>query len=608
MSGVNPGNRSRAAQIVTWTIFGVNLALLLYSITDYRMSIDSGYHISLARWYAEHGTAWWDHINFGPGGRPNLQGPALHVAIAILGRMLGGTADAYILADAILAVVQWSAAILTAWYFARRLGGDLAALFAVALLAGSAYASGSFYVGIPSGWLFITIPWAIHFFLADQLIAATLLTSLACYTHLGGFLTVPAGIAIAAILERRWRALAIVGGATTILTAPYWIHFLANLAWYRGQHGHEALHLDPLIDILAIAGAVWFFRRPSEHHFLVAWAAAPIAWLIQDPNRFAAQSTLAGSVIGGLFLADMMARMAAPRIRIAFATFMVAFATIFPLGIPNLLAEAAWDAGLHFPRALDWDEARGLADVLASNRVGGCKLSVYETSFGPSIAVFTPVVLYRGHWVEVQPRHDPADDMSAATWIYVVPLAPDDPVLKQMDEMGLMHTYGGTAESAVVGLTHPGDPNVLAPLASKILADNARWLAANAINNKMPPPNRLIKLLTPAALEAHRRTMDEQRFHAGRMEIACVVYAYSLEATQPQNAHLVRNVARGFGSLASFLSDGDPVGYASDAQHAEMQRNMTALANALDAASDNPLGSAAVHRALRNLFYDYFGE
>ncbi len=601
-------DRSQTARIVTLTILGVNLVLLLYSISDYRVSIDSGYHISLARWYAEHGSAWWDHINFGPGGRPNLQGPGLHIAIAIIGRILGGTADAFILANSLLAVTQWSAAILTAWYFARRLGDDVAAMFAVALLAGSAYASGSFYVGIPSGWLFITIPWAIHFFLADQLIAATILTSLACYTHLGGFLTVPVGIAIAALLQRRWRALAIVGIATTILTSPYWVHFLLNLAWYRGQHGHEALHLDPLIDILAIAGAAWLFRRPREHHFLIAWAAAPLAWLIQDPNRFAAQSTLAGSVIGGLFLAEMMARIATPRIRSAFAAFMVAFATIFPLGIPNLLAEVAWDAGLHFPRSLDWDQARGLAEVLKRNHLGASKLSVYQTSFGPSIAVFTPVVLYRGHWVEVQPKHDPADDLSAATWIYVVPLAPGDPVLKQMDEMGLMHVYGGTTDSAVVALARPGDPATIAQLASKILAENARWLAAHAINNKMPPPEKLVKLLSSSALEAHRRTMDEQRFHAGRMEIACLVYAYSLEATRPDDAHLFRNAARGFGSLASFLSDGDPVGYAGDERHAEMQRNMTALADALDAGGANAPGSAAVLAAGRRLFYDYFGE
>lgn len=136
------------------------------------------------------------------------------------------------------------------------------------------------------GGLFISIPWAIHFFVTDQLILATVVTSAACFMHLGGFLTAPVGIAVAAAVERCWRALLTIGIATTILTAPYSIHFLANLSWYRGQHGHEALRFDPLLDMLALAGAIWLFRRPADNKFLLAWALSPIAWLIQDPNRF----------------------------------------------------------------------------------------------------------------------------------------------------------------------------------------------------------------------------------------------------------------------------------------------------------------------------------
>jgi hypothetical protein len=50
-------NRNRAARVVTFAIIAVNAFLLLISLNDYRVSIDSGYHISLARWYAEHETA-----------------------------------------------------------------------------------------------------------------------------------------------------------------------------------------------------------------------------------------------------------------------------------------------------------------------------------------------------------------------------------------------------------------------------------------------------------------------------------------------------------------------------------------------------------------------
>jgi hypothetical protein len=597
-------NRHSTARAVTWTILGVNGLLLIISLPDYRAVVDSGYHISLARWYAAHGTAWWDHINYGPGGRPNLQGPALHVAIAILGRMLGGSADSFILANAILGLVQWSAALLTVLYFARQLGGDIAAMFAVALLAGSASAAASFYIGIPSGWLFISIPWAIYFFLEDRLVVATLITSAACYLHLGGFLTAPLGILVAAILERRWRALIVVGLATAILTSPYSIHFLTNLAWYRGRHGHEAMSLDPLTDILAIAGAIWFFRHPARHKFLLAWAAAPISWLIQDPSRFVLQSALAGSVIAGLFLAAMMDRISVRAIRLAFATVLVALATLFPLGIPSLLAEASWDAGLHFPLLEDWDQARGLARTIDDHHLNNRLLAVYASSFGPSIAVFTPVVLRKGHWVEVQPRHDPGDDLSAGAQTYVVPLAPDDPVLASMSQAGLVQIYGGTSDSAVIDLLKPADRKTIAPVVSQILADNADWLGDNAINNRMPPRADLVKLWSKKGLDAYRVRMDRQRFRAGRMEIACLVYAYAIENESPKVAYQVRGVARGFGEMAGFIGDGDTVGFMSDARFELFKRNMHAFAAALRVGG---LDAPAAGPATSKLFDDFFG-
>ena len=68
----------------------------------------------------------------------------------------------------------------------------------------------------------------------------------------------------------------------------------------------EAMNLDPLTDILAIAGAIWFFRHPARHKFLLGWAAAPISWLIQDPSRSFSDLTSLDPVIAGLFLAAMM--------------------------------------------------------------------------------------------------------------------------------------------------------------------------------------------------------------------------------------------------------------------------------------------------------------
>jgi hypothetical protein len=603
-----PRTDSRVAPVVMWSIVGLNCALLLYAVPDYRVAIDAGYHISLAEQYAAQGAVWWDHINFGPAGRPNLQGPALHIAIAALGLLFGASPQAFIVANAILGVLQWLTAILTVAYFARRLGGDFAALFAVAMLAGSAYASGSFAIGIPSGWLFISIPWTIYFFLEERLVLATLITSLSCYMHLGGFVTAPVGIAIAAVLTRKWRPLVIVGLATAVLTTPYSIHFLSNLDWYRGQHGHEALHFDLLIDLLAIAGAVLYLRRPASSPFLFAWTFSPLAWLLQDPSRFAAQSTMAGSVLGGLFLADLARHLTAPRLRAAFAAAIVALATLFPFGIPSLLAEITWDVGLKFPRSLDWERASAVADVIAHNHLNDRLAAVYQNSFGPAIAVFTPLVLQRGHWVEVQPKIDPALQLSAGVKLYVVPLAPDDPVLRMLESRGLIRVWGGTPDTAVVTLLERGDPSALRPTVLQILEENADWLGDHASNNQMPAPAVLLKNIGAAALQARRRRMDVQRFHAGRMEMACLVYAYALEPTSPGSARSFRNRAWGFAEMGSFLSDDDPLGYISSDRHERFRENMLAYASALkDSKANDPFSTPQVVTATDRLFDNYFG-
>ena len=599
---------SRAARITMWTILIINAALLLYAIPDYRVSIDSGYHISLAEQYAAHGTAWWDHINFGPGGRPNLQGPALHVAIALLGTAFGGNPHSYIIANAILAFCQWLSAVLTVMYFGRRLGGDITAMFAVAILAGSAYAAGSFAIGIPSGWLFISIPWAIYFFLEERLVLATAITVVGCYMHLGGFVSAPVGIAIAGLLKRKWRSLAILGTATAILTLPYSIHFVANLAWYRGKHGHEAMHFDLMIDLLAIAGALLYLRRPVRNAFLFAWTFAEVAWLLQDPSRFVAQSTMAAAVLDALFVADIARRISAPRLRTAFVTAMVGIATIFPFGIPSLLAEVTWDVGIRFPRPLDWERARTIADVISRNHLNDRLAAVYQNSFGPSIAVFTPMTLQRGHWVEVQPKVDPALDLSAGTKVYVVPLAPDDPVLRTMEERKLIEVWGGTSDTAVVTLEERGDPEALRSMVVQILEDNAQSLGEDAINNTMPSGSELLKHIGIAALQARRRRLDVQRFFAGRMEMACLLYAFALEPTSPEHAKSFRNRAWGFAELGSFLSDDDPLGYISDDRHQHLRENMLALAAALrDSRSADPFDTPQFVTAINRMFDDYFG-
>ncbi len=60
--------------------------------------------------------------------------------------------------------------------------------------------------------------------------------------------------------------------------------------------------------------------------------------------------------------------------------------------------------------------------------------------------------------------------------------------------------------------------------------------------------------------------------------------------------------------MASFLSDGDPVGYIGDARHEQFKRNMLAFAAAVRTAGDDPVRSVELRKAADKLFDDYFGS
>ncbi|HWE26332.1 MAG TPA: hypothetical protein VG496_20515, partial [Myxococcales bacterium] len=571
-------------------------------LRDYRVSVDSGYHVSLARWYAEHHSAWWDPINFQPRGRPNLQGPALHVAIAVLGRALGGSGDAYVLANAILAFLQWLCAVFTVWYFARREGGDEAGLFGAALLTGSAFVAGSFYVGLPSGWIFIVVPWAIDAFVKDRLALASVLIALGIYTHLGGYVTAPVGITIAALLLKRWKQLLATGGIAFVLALPYTFHFLRYRDWYRGEHGHVATQFAPLLLVVGAAALVQFAREPRRNAFLLAWTLAPIAWLFQDYTRFLMQAMLAASAIGGILLADLFRPLNQRFKRIGTAA-VLAVATLWPLTIPSLAAEWTWALGVRYPRPLDWGEARALAAILKQNHLEDRLVDAWDHSFAPSLAVFADVRLQRGHWVEVQKPNDPARDLPTTEKVFIVPVPADDPLLKEMEQRGWVHGWGGTAKNAVVtmGDTVPplGDAaQIVAPLAS----ENAAWLAVNAQNNRLDP--RL--LVSRRALEAHRARMTEQRARAGRVALLVIVYARALEPSEPQLARGSRDAFSDWGVLAGFLGDEDTLDFVDDRRHETLRRNLTAWSQQVLDLRAQPLPSQRLNEVSDKLFREYF--
>jgi hypothetical protein len=594
---------SRGARRALGLLFAIHAVLLLLMLRDYFADNDLGYHISLARQYAEHGTYWWDSLNWAPTGRPNLQGPALHVAIAGLGRLLGGAGWDFVLAFSLLAVVQWSAAVFTAVFFARRFGGDRAALFAGALFMGNIFSAAPFFVGVPSGWIFILSAWAIHFFLEERYIWSALFGALTTYVHLGGAPVIGLGILLAAILTRRWRGLVITGCLTLVLASPYIVHVLVHLGWYNGQRGHVAGSVALFTYALAAPGLIWLLWRRERGLFLLLWAIAPLAWLFQDGLRFFLQSTVAASAIAGVFVAWFLDRFTGEEVQHWLTGTVVLVATLYPFAIPSLPVETAWAAGQGFPRELDWREAEALARAVDESGLQDRIFFPYYDSMCGGMSVFVPVRQRGGHWGEVRPAVDPADAISTGAFVHMLPLPPDDSLLVEVERRGLATSHGGGRETVLVTLPVPGDREEVNPLVADVIASESGWLIEHAVPNLFPPATQVFNV---AAIRDRRELMAVQKAHVGRIQLAVLLYAFSLEADHPELAAGVRRSSRGWGGVANFIGDETAMDYVDEVRFERFLTNLGSFANEAQVLRTQALPSAGVDRATDRLFDEFF--
>lgn len=597
---------SRGARRALVLVVALHLVLLLLMLRDYFADNDLGYHISLARQYAENGVYWWDYLNWAPTGRPNLQGPALHYAIGLLGRLTGGDGWAYINAFSILAVGQWAAAVFTAVFFARRFGGDRAALFAGALLTGNVMSAAPFFVGVPSGWIFVLSAWAIHFFLEEKYVRAILFGTLTTYVHLGGAPVIGLGILLAALATRRWKGLLITGGFTVLLSSPYIVHFLRHLDWYNGQRGHVAGSVAMFTYALAAPGVLWVawqaWRR-QKGLFLLLWAVAPLAWLFQDSLRFFLQSSVAASTIAGVFVAWALVRFTGEEAQHWLTGVLVLVATLYPFGIPSLPVETAWASGQGFPRELDWKEAEALARVVQEDSLQNRIFDPYYDSLNGAMSVFVPVRQRYGHWGEVRPVEDPAQMISTGEFVYMVPLPPDDSLLVEFDAGGLVTNHGGGRETSLVTLPSPAGTAVVNPMLVDVVEREVAWLRENAVPNLFPPPTMLFNV---AEIRARRARMAVQKAHVGRIQLVVLLYAFAVEGDEPELAAGVRRSARGWGSVANFIGDETALDYIDEARFERFRQNLRAFAREVEVLRTQAHPSPELDQATDRLFREFF--
>jgi hypothetical protein len=364
-----------------------------------------------------------------------------------------------------------------------------------------------------------------------------------------------------------------------------------------------SLNLSVLIGIMAILGFLWCLRRPKQNAFLLVWFLAPIAWLFQDYTRFVAQVSLAGAALGGIFLDDVISRLKSSASQRAASVSFVVLATLLPLGIPSLAAEATWALGIRYPRALDWEEVEQLAQATQQAERRPPLVNVYFSSLASALATYAPLQVVKGHWVEVQPSRDPADALSVTDMIHVVPLPADDTVLADIMSRGWIRVLGGTATTSVVAFERQAPAPEVEGWIREIISANAHWLADHAINNTMAPPE---VMLDASRLATHRLERQEQRRRAGRIQLAMLVYALSSESTAPDRASQLRGVARGWGSLAAFLGDESSLDFVSQDRHETLRSNLAGWAREAQGLDGTAESTSRFDSATATLFAAYF--
>ena len=184
-----------------------------------------------------------------------------------------------------------------------------------------------------------------------------------------------------------------------------------------------------------------------------------------------------------------------------------------------------------------------------------------------------------------------------------MPLAPCVPLLARLAQQRLLEVHGGTAKSAVLTLSGPGELEHVARLVAECLPPEALWLADHAVNNTLDSPR---ELLSPEGIAARRARLREQRFHAGRVAVCALVYAQALETRDAEAAAGWRGSVRGFASIAAFLSDEWAMDFQSDERHERMKENFRALGESAKELGERVMPWPGLDEATDRLFGEYF--
>ncbi len=267
-------------------IIMVHFSLLVMGSGGLPTGWDTPYHLLMGKMYADYGrVTLWDYYEYAPVGRPQVYPPLLHVMIWWAHSLTGMD---YIAIGRVFAVVQFPLALLSIYYFVRRIYGCPEALYSLLTLSSiSTFWMWEVTVA-PTAVLVILYPAFLYYFYEKSLAPSVLIMTSAFYMHLGmPFIFVASAVTLcllaAAKKVRYWGFLSKCLGLSLLAYLPWLVHVLRNFEYIHGR-----------MLVRGVQGVLWGFVSGNMVYMVLTFAGLAVSILEYGRGNLKYSVSIAG--------------------------------------------------------------------------------------------------------------------------------------------------------------------------------------------------------------------------------------------------------------------------------------------------------------------------
>lgn len=222
----------------------------------------------------------------------------------------------------------------------------------------------------------------------------------------------------------------------------------------------------------------------------------------------------------------------------------------------------------------------------------------FASWIGSAIAVWQDTEVEKGHWIEVRPRVDPAENLAVSEKLYVLAIPTDDEVLTAWATRGWLRVYGGGRWSSVVDVPSSAGRNDATTAVREAWTQEAEWIADWCEPNTLGNPITLI--VDENEIPRRRTQRRECQRHMTRLQLGALLEAEAVEPVDPSRARQWRRSALWLGWMAALVGDESTLDFQTLAAHERMRGDMRGLARA-------SAGAMPLEPALEQLLTNYLG-